>query len=83
MKKIVICNKFHKHITDEDFVVLKLISPGLARNVKVSDYNSPTHFVCGKCGQVAPIKIKALHECQSVEDNGIAGDRGGSTLQVQ
>lgn len=63
MKRIVVCDKYSRHITDEDFEKLKLVAPGLARMVKSSNFKNPTHFVCEKCGQVPPVTLLELHKC--------------------
>ena len=63
MKKIILCDNIAQHITEEDFEMLKFLSPGTARLVSESDNKKPTHFVCPKCGQVAPVRLKKLHCC--------------------
>lgn len=65
MKRVMLCDNHCYHITDEDFEVLKRVSPGYARLVKDSDAKSPTHFVCEHCGQMPPVKLRKLHNCQN------------------
>lgn len=64
MKRVVLCDNHCYHISDEDGEILKAISPGLARLVRESDNPEATHFVCERCGQVPPIKLRKLHKCQ-------------------
>ncbi|MCL5102504.1 MAG: hypothetical protein M1133_00120 [Armatimonadetes bacterium] len=64
MKKLLMCDEHAYHITDEDYEKLKTISPGYARLAKESDNSDPTHFVCEICGQVPPLKLREMHECQ-------------------
>ncbi|MCE5198270.1 MAG: hypothetical protein ABFD54_13420 [Armatimonadota bacterium] len=64
MKKIVMCDEHAYHITDEDYETLKAVSPGYARLVEESESPEPSHFVCGLCGQVAPLKLRELHNCR-------------------
>ena len=63
MKKLVLCDEQAYCIEDKDFETLKMISPGLARLVRETDRLRATHFVCGQCGQVCPVKLRSLHEC--------------------
>ena len=63
MKKLVLCDEQAYYIEDEDFETLKVVSPGLARLVRETDHAAATHFVCGQCGQVCPVKLHRLHEC--------------------
>jgi len=51
-------------ISEEDFEVLKRVSPGYARLAKDSDGEKPTHFVCEHCGQMPPLKLRELHDCR-------------------
>jgi hypothetical protein len=63
LKKLIMCDEHAQHITDEDYEKLKVMSPGCARLAKDSDSTEPTHFVCGRCGQVAPLKLRGMHKC--------------------
>ncbi len=65
VKRIVLCDNHCYIITDEDFDVLERISPGYARLAKDSAGTTATHFVCERCGQMPPLKLKPLHKCQS------------------
>ncbi len=67
LKKLVLCDEQHYHIEDQDVETLKRVSPGLARLVHESEHNAATHFVCGNCGQICPIKLRKLHECRPKE----------------
>ena len=64
MKQVILCDNHCYLISDEDFEVLRRVSPGYARLAKDSDAEAATHFVCERCGQIPPLKLRALHECQ-------------------
>lgn len=66
MKRVVLCDNYCYHISDEDYEVLRRISPGYARLAKESDGDELTHFVCEHCGQFAPLKLRAVHDCRGV-----------------
>ena len=63
LKKLVLCDEQAYYIGDEDFETLKRISPGLARLGRETDRTRGTHFVCGQCGQICPVKLRELHDC--------------------
>lgn len=65
VKRVVLCDNHCYHITDEDYHILKRVSPGYARLAKESDDEPATHFVCESCGQIAPIKLRKLHDCEN------------------
>lgn len=65
MKKLLMCDDYAHHITDEDYEKLKAVSPGYARLAKESDSDAPTHFVCEVCGQVPPLRLRELHDCRT------------------
>ena len=67
VKRLVLCDSHCYHISDEDYEILKRISPGYARLVRDSDNKEATHFVCEHCGQVAPVKLRNLHQCKKPE----------------
>jgi len=64
MKKLVLCDQQAYHIEDADFETLKRMTPGLARLVREADHGEATHFVCGRCGQICPVKLRRLHQCE-------------------
>ncbi len=64
VKELVLRDRQSYRISERDFKVLKRLSPGLARLVRDSDCNMATHFVCKNCGQISPIKLRELHQCQ-------------------
>ena len=61
---IVLCDNFRYCISDEDYELVKRVSPGYARLAKESRDGRVTHFFCEKCGQFSPLKLKGLHNCQ-------------------
>jgi len=63
VKKLLLCDEQAYYIGDDDFETLKAISPGLARLVRETERRTATHFVCGQCGQICPVKLRELHEC--------------------
>lgn len=60
----MLCDNHCYVISEEDFEVLKRVSPGYARLAKESDGDTPTHFVCEYCGQMPPLKLRELHDCR-------------------
>jgi len=58
------CDNYLCHISDEDHEVLKRVAPGYARLAKDGDGEAVTHFVCPQCGQIAPLKLRRIHDCQ-------------------
>lgn len=63
LKRVVLCDDHCYYITDQDAEKLKAVSPGLARLVRDADGQQATHFVCEKCGQIPPLKLRDLHRC--------------------
>jgi hypothetical protein len=64
VKRIVLCDNHCYHISDEDYEILRLVSPGYARLAKDGDGQAVTHFVCQTCGQIAPLKLREVHDCR-------------------
>lgn|GEM_PF-2127662 len=64
VKQLVLCDQHCYYISDEDHEVLKRVAPGYARLAKDGDGQAVTHFVCAKCGQIAPIKLQKIHDCR-------------------
>lgn len=64
MKKLVLCDKHAYYISDEDYEILKRVAPGYARLAKDAADHVITHFVCAECGQIAPLRLKKLHDCR-------------------
>ena len=64
VKTVVLCDNHAYHISDEDYDTLKLVAPGYARLAKDGDDQAVTHFVCAQCGQIAPLKLRKVHDCQ-------------------
>lgn len=65
MKLIVLCDNQAYCIEEKDFEKLQAIAPGLARLARDTDASkAATHFVCEKCGQICPVKIRELHACR-------------------
>lgn len=63
VKTVVLCDNHCYHISDEDYETLKRVAPGYARLAKDGDGQAVTHFVCAQCGQIAPLKLKKVHDC--------------------
>ena len=64
MKRVVLCDNHYYHISDDDYEVLKRVSPGYARLAQDSEGDALTHFVCELCGQIAPLKLREVHDCR-------------------
>ena len=64
MKKILLCDGYAYVIEDDDFGKLQRSMPAFARLVRDTDCEAATHFVCEACGQIPPIKLRALHKCR-------------------
>lgn len=64
VKRVVLCDNHAYYISDEDYEILKRAAPGYARLAKDADGQAVTHFVCAKCGQIAPLKLRKIHDCR-------------------